>query len=252
MNARLLLVPKEMKSFLVKNLETDFHCQFGRVTKELLQQTEPGTTITTNTGTEMILLDPSFDDFLKKIKRGAQIIPRKDIGSIISHTGLTRDSQVLDVGAGSGGLTLHLAKIAKKVYTCDIREDHLDIVRKNAEMLGLTNIIFKQLDVYDPTQVTSIKTTFDIITLDLPEPWRALESVKRLLQPGGIVSSYSPNITQTMALCNAVSEGSDFIQLHTIEATETEWTIRDRRVRPKTQSIDHSGFLTFLRKVSRP
>ncbi len=250
-NERLvLLVAERNKQFLIRSKENDFHSQFGVIKKEDLQKAEPGDRLSTNTGTEMVVLTPTYHDLFKKIKRNAQIIPAKDIGAVISHTGLHRDSVVLDVGAGSGGLTLHLAKIAKKVYACDIREDHLDIVKQNAQLVGLTNITFKTLDIYSEASINEIDTPVDIICIDLPEPWKAIPQAAKLLKTGGIIASYSPCITQTMGCVESVLSHDELYHLETIDATETEWIVHHKRVRPKTQSIDHSGFLTFIRKIA--
>jgi tRNA (adenine57-N1/adenine58-N1)-methyltransferase len=246
----VLLVQERNKQFLIKSKENDFHSQFGVIKKEALSTAKPGDRLKTNTGMEMVVLAPTYHDLFRKIKRNAQIIPAKDIGAIISHTGLHRDSVVLDVGAGSGGLTLHLAKIAQEVHACDIRDDHLAIVKQNAEFLGLSNIIFKKLDIYTQESIQEIDTTFDIICLDLPEPWKSIPQAMQILKTGGIIASYSPCITQTMELVETVLSQEELYHLETIDATETEWVVHHKRVRPKTQSIDHSGFLTFIRKIA--
>jgi len=64
----------------------------------------------------MFILEPDFTDKFKKIKRGPQIITPKDIGTIITETGINKNSIVLDAGGGSGSLSCFLANITKKVY----------------------------------------------------------------------------------------------------------------------------------------
>jgi tRNA A58 N-methylase Trm61 len=42
---------------------------------------------------------------------------------------------------------------------------------------------------------------------------------------------------------------SDFLYIKTSEILEREWEINKRKVRPLSQGIGHSGFLSFARKV---
>jgi tRNA A58 N-methylase Trm61 len=62
----------------------------------------------------MFVLEPDIMDCYSRIKRGAQIIPLKDVGHIIAETGLNPKSRVVDAGAGSGGLCCIMANIAKE------------------------------------------------------------------------------------------------------------------------------------------
>ena len=41
----------------------------------------------------------------------------------------------------------------------------------------------------------------------------------------------------------------DYKFIKTIEVAEKEWEVKGRKVRPKSQSIGHSGFLTFARRM---
>ncbi len=50
-------------------------------------------------------------DFLRKAKRGPQIIPPKDFGMIVAETGCGKDWKVVDAGTGSGFLAMMLANI---------------------------------------------------------------------------------------------------------------------------------------------
>ena len=245
-----ILITKDNKKFFIKKEDQDVHTQFGYFPKELIKNAKPGDVLETQTGKKMNILEANFLDRYQKIKRAAQIIPLKDIGAIIAYTGLNSKSIVLDTGAGSGGLSCFLATIVKKVYSLDIRDDHLEIVYKNIESFGLKNIITKKLDIYDENTAKKIKQEFDTITLDLPEPWQAIHNVRKLLKVGGYVVSYSPCITQVMKFVEEITSKEDFIHLKTIEIAEKEWYVQGRKVRPKGLSVDHSGFLTFGRKIS--
>ena len=49
--------------------------------------------------------------------------------------------------------------------------------------------------------------------------------------------------------CKHCYQDKNFIHLKTIEIIEREWDVQGRKVRPKSQPIGHSGFLTFVRKI---
>ena len=58
---------------------------------------------------------------------------------VISKVRLTDEDVVVDVGCGTGGLTLEFAKRAKKVFSIDMNPDAIKTTRKNLENFGLQN-----------------------------------------------------------------------------------------------------------------
>ena len=238
-----VLMNKLGKRFLVKDTSKDMHTQFGYFKKADLKAKSGR--IKTNTGKEFAIFDAYFIDLHKKIKRDAQIIPLKDIGLIVSETGVNKKSKVVDAGSGSGALACFLANIAKEVTTYEIREDFIEIVKNNIKFLNLKNVKIKNKNVYDGIDEKNV----DLVTLDLPEPWKALESAEKALKPGGFLVSYSPTIPQVMDFVNEVRKNDNFAYLKTSEIIEREWEVEERKVRPRSQAIGHSGFLSFVRKI---
>ncbi len=240
-----LLIKKNGRTFIVRDTSKDYHTQFGFVKKEDLKK-KPGTLVKTNKDTELALIEANFLDKLHKIKRGAQIIPLKDIGTIIAETGIGKDSTIVDAGAGSGYMALILANIAKKVTTYEIRDDHYDIVEHNIKYMNATNLTLKKGSIYEKIEEKNV----DMINLDVPEPWEAIPQVLKALKIGGYVVSYSPTIPQVMDFVENAKHTDKLFHIKTIEIIEREWEILGRKVRPKTQQIGHSGFLTFMRRIA--
>ena len=238
-----ILISKEGKIFYVKDLSKDYHTQYGYITKASLKKNSGA--VKTNTNLEFRIFTPSFIDAYKKIKRLPQIIPRKDIGLIISETGISKKSTVLDAGAGSGGLCCFLANICKQVITYEIREDFSNIVNENIKFLGLKNIKLRNKDITQGIDEKNI----DLITIDIPNPWEAVKHTISALKTGGFLVSYSPTIPQVMDFIAEVKRHEELIHLKTVEITEREWEIDERKVRPKSQSIGHSGFISIVRKT---
>lgn len=230
--------------FLIKDLNKDFHTKYGFFKKEDLKK-KTGSKLVSNTKKEFTVFDPYFIDLYKKIKRDAQIIPLKDIGLIVAETGINSSSEVIDAGSGSGALCCFLANIVKEVTTYEIREDFIKIVKHNIDFLSLKNVKIKNKDIYEGIDEKNI----DLVVLDLPEPWKAIESAKKALKIGGFLVSYSPSVPQTADFVNEINKNESFVHVKTSEIIEREWEINGRKVRPRSQQIGHSGFISFARRI---
>lgn len=256
-----LLVKKEKKEFIkelnkevtiskqrayyVSDITKDFHGAEGIVTKKDLKKKD-GSVVKTNTNKEFVVFSSSFIDDYKRIKRGPQIIPLKDIGVIIAETGLGKKSRVLEAGTGSGAVACFLANFVKEVISYDIKKEHIQIAKENVKFLELKNVTIKNKNIYKEVDAVNV----DLVILDLPEPWNAIRSAEKALKIGGFIVSYSPTIPQVIDFVNTISTSKNFIVQKTIEIIQRSWDVRDRKVRPKSSGICHSGFLTFVRKIS--
>lgn len=241
----MVLIAKNGKKFYVKDLSQDMHCQYGFIKSVELKKAKPGDVLKTNTGKELSVLKPEFLDVYRKIKRGAQIIPKKDVGVIVTVTGINSESRVVDAGAGSGGLACFLAHLVKEVITYDIRDDFLENVKHNKILLDLKNLTIKKADIYEKIDEKDV----DLVTLDLPEPWKAVKNAEKALKIGGFIMSYSPCVPQVMDFVHEIRRNDSLLFIKTVEVIEREWEVDGRKVRPKTQTIGHSGFMSFARKI---
>ena len=122
-----ILITRYGKKFFVKDLTKDFHTQFGFIKAKDLKRKD-GSKIKSNKGKRFFIFSAGFIDNYSKISRGPQIIPRKDIGVIISETGINNKSKIVDSGTGSGALACFLANIAGKVVSYEIRKDFFKIL----------------------------------------------------------------------------------------------------------------------------
>lgn len=239
---KLLLEPATGKKFLVKDLNEEFHTSFGVISSKELKSKK--TEIESSTGKTFLLLEPSFPDLWEHFQRGPQIMLQKDIGLILAKTGINKESEVLDVGGGSGSLCLSLANICKKVTVYEIHPEHHKVVFKNIALCGFTNITLKQEDVYQGIKEKEL----DLITLDLPEPWNAVKHAEKALKNGGYMVSYLPNLTQVKRFLDSL-KGTPLKVLETVELLERKWIINEQIMRPDFQMLGHTGFMTFCRKI---
>ena len=193
---------------------------------------------------------PTFDEFVLLMKRGPQIIYPKDIGSIIISGNISKFSNILEVGTGSGALTLYLSLIletssnlitldessknqrrAKKTIDRFISSSHSE---KKFSKIEYLNLKFSDFIFNDFSQKV------DTIITDIPEPWEFFDSnsVKQNLQ----WVSYLPSITQVQKIVNELSK-NNFTNINVTETLNREWIVDRRIVRPKNEMVGHTGFV---------
>jgi S-adenosylmethionine-dependent methyltransferase len=104
---------------------------------------------------------------------------------------LRQPTQILDVGAGQGQLSLALAEQGHSVHLTDISADMLQIAQQQAQQQQLANVSFEQIGLAELAR--SHQQRYPLILCHamlewLAEPEQAILQLKRLLAPGGILS----------------------------------------------------------------
>ncbi len=199
-------------------------------------------------GLSLLVLEPSLRDFSDTLVHGAQVLTPKDLASIRYELDLFPGGRVVEAGAGSGGLTLALARAvgpAGRVYAYDLREDALATARENVRRAGFEETVeFKIGDVRGGISEREV----DAVALDLPDPWAAVAAAWEALRPCGHLATFSPNMEQVKETVAALRK-HPFIDLRTIELIEREMEVREVGVRPSFAALGHTGYLSFARKV---
>ena len=251
---RVLLVDSKERRYLV-TLATgkEFHSHMGSISHDDLIGGPEGVTVRTTGGSPVIVFRPTLSDYVLKMKRGAQVIYPKDIGLILMYADIGPGATVVEAGAGSGSLTLALARAVGsegRVISYEIREDHLDQARENIgawyESSGgkPEHVELRLGDVFEGIPETGV----DRMVLDLPEPWRAVGPATDSLAPGGILCCYLPTIPQVSQTVEAMRRGG-FSFLDTFEGLVRTWNIEGQSVRPDHRMVAHTGFIITGRKL---
>ena len=92
--------------------------------------------VTSSTGQKFKIYRPTFKEFILLMKRGPQIIYPKDISQIVIEANVSSSSKVLEIGTGSGALTLYLLNILNgsgSLTTLDISKTNQRRAKKTIE-----------------------------------------------------------------------------------------------------------------------
>ena len=115
---------------------------------------------------------------------------------LIERSGIKKGMQVLDLGCGSGAFTPFIARVVGekgKVYALDIQADMLKQLEKKLskpENKDIKNIKLIEGNAYElPFEDGSLDLVNMVTVLqEIPDRSRALQEVKRVLKPGGILA----------------------------------------------------------------
>jgi tRNA (adenine57-N1/adenine58-N1)-methyltransferase len=238
-----LLIDEKDRRYLVRGGK-DVHTNYGVIKADQISEENVGKIIETHQGRKYFLIKPMITDFLEKGKRGPQAMTLKDCALIAGYSGIAPGSKVVEAGVGSGILSMYLANVIKpaELTSYEIRDDFAKIAQDNFDRFGVENVKIRMKNIYDGIDEEDL----DLISLDVPEPWRVVENAKKALKVGGTISSYSPSIEQNKKFCDAL--GDDF-KAETVEAILRTWDMEV--VRPHSRMIAHTGFITFARLMKK-
>ncbi len=118
----------------------------------------------------------------------------------ITRAGLTEGMHVLEIGCGTGVVSLHMAKIVGdngSVTALDLSQEMLVTVKASAEKQGLLNI---KTECANITEIALEPNTFDFIycrcvLMHIQEPLCVLKKILSALKPGGVFACQEPVLT---------------------------------------------------------
>lgn len=239
------------KKWLVRiNRKDQLHTHIGVIQHADAIGKEYGSRVLTNKSKYVYLFKPTTFDYIMKIQHGTQIVYPKDIGYIIARCGLQSGQKVVEIGTGSGALTIFLASIVKSrghVYTFDVNQDFMDIATKNILKAGMTKYItMKKLDIKQVKKVP-IKDA-DLTIVDLGDPWTVLPQVREMLKGGGQVVTICPTMNQLEKTSAGFVE-NEFTDIECTEHILRRIEAREGKTRHSFDGIGHTTYLAHARKA---
>jgi tRNA (adenine57-N1/adenine58-N1)-methyltransferase len=190
---------------------------------------------------------PTIEDIIMHgVRRETQIIFPKDAFFICSKLDLKCGSKVLEVGTGSGALTLLLSRVVGpdgRVVSIEKEERHHRNARKNVEKLAeFPNTELVNTDVNDFEG-----EGFDAAFVDLREPWLYLARIRTFLKGGAPTGFIVPTANQVSETLQALRQG--FGDVEVMEIIFRRYKTLAARLRPEDRMIGHTGYLLFARKL---
>lgn len=201
-------------------------------------------------GKDYHVFRPGVIELMESLDRGAQVIIPKDAATILLNCDIKDGKTVLEVGAGSGGLTTALLNAVSpngKVHTLEFKEDNAKRALKNVRRTGLDKNW--EYTIGDARN-TKPDIVADALIMDMPDPWLALENLYDNLRPGGRICSYVPNMNQAEAIVNALRE-KGFAEVYALENMQRGLEVHPGGVRPSFEMLGHTGYLIFGRKAEQ-
>lgn len=220
----------------------------GVVDRDSLSDIEPGHSLAI-AGRKFTLLRPTLSDMMLSIERGPQVITEKD-GALIAHfIDMHCGSTVLELGAGSGSLSLLLLRGAGpggSVITVDNRMEHLRLAFSNIERFGFAGSWHPVLS--DARKHIGVSFA-DAACMDIPDPWNALDACWAALKPGCMLASYSPTVNQTeRTVTEAISRS--FLHEFSFELIMRRINVSPGATRHSFEGPGHTGYMSIFRKVN--
>ena len=201
-------------------------------------------------GYKFFVLKPLPSDYILHMARKTQIIYPEDAGLILIYSGIGPGSMVIEAGSGSGALSCILGNYVRPnghVYSYDIREKSLNRAKKNVARANLEDYITIRSGNILEDELNH--KNVDSVVLDMPQPWQAIEIVKKYLKLSGTIVSFSPTIEQVKKTTFALKE-NEFIEINTFELIKRRIQVKPNATRPETRMVGHSGYITFARNLN--
>ncbi len=243
----ILLYCDEKANYLVsyeKNKE--IHTHKGKIV--LPAKLSYGDVVYSSKNLPFYVLYPDTAYLSIKVRRKTTIVYPKDAGFILLNLGVKSGDSVLEVGTGSGALTIILSNAVGKdgrVYSFERRKNFLENAKKNFENFSkFKNVSFYNMDLEKNIPDIEVDSAF----IDVPEPWKLISNVKEVLKPGRILGSLSPHVEQIKKTKDKMIEVG-FVRIRVYEIILREILVRGEGTRPKEYHITHTGYLIFGNKT---
>lgn len=120
---------------------------------------------------------------------------------LLSDAGLARDMRVLDVGCGTGDVSMLVADMVGSggaVVAIDRSKDALAIAREHAQAAGHDNIEFRE----GSAEAFTTQVPFDFaigryVLVHQPDPASFIRAIAKNVRPGGVVAFHEPGLYDT-------------------------------------------------------
>jgi len=231
----------------------EFHTHRGIVAHDDVIGTPEGSVIKASGGDAFLVLRPLLIDYVMSMPRGAQVIYPKDAAQIVHEGDIFPGARVLEAGAGSGALTCSLLRAAGPsgaVISYEIRDDHAVHAQRNVATFFGGEPDNWRLVIADLNDTDLGEASVDRVVLDMLSPWEVLDTVARVLVPGGVLIVYVATVTQLSKTVEAMREQQCWTEPRSWESLQRGWNVVGLAVRPQHNMRGHTAFLISARRLA--
>lgn len=228
----------------------EFHTHKGFIRTDEIIGLPLGSEVKSSIGERFWLLKPTTHDFIMHSVRRTQIMYPKDIGLILLKLSLSSGLKVLEVGTGSGAMTVAAATAVKPtghVHTYEVRNEFADLAERNLRRASVSDYVtLHRTDARGGIDGDD----FDAAIIDVGDPWPLIPLIHEALLGGAPLVSFSPTMNQVEKTTETLGRVG-FVNVHTLECFVREIRADTGKTRPATMMVGHTGYMTFAQKVIR-
>jgi tRNA (adenine57-N1/adenine58-N1)-methyltransferase catalytic subunit len=232
---------------------SEFHTHRGAIAHDAVIGLAEGSVVKSTNGDAFLVLRPLLIDYVMSMPRGAQVIYPKDAAQIVHEGDIFPGARVLEAGAGSGAMTCSLLRAvgpSGEVISYEVRDDHAEHAQRNVATFFGQNPENWRLIVGDLVDSELAEASVDRAVLDMLAPWDVLDTVARLLIPGGVLIIYVATVTQLSKTVEALREQQCWTEPRAWETLQRGWNIVGLAVRPEHNMRGHTAFLISARRLA--
>ena len=232
---------------------SEFHSHRGAIEHDAVIGLPEGSVVKSTNGDSFLVLRPLLIDYVLSMPRGAQVIYPKDAAQIVHEGDIFPGARVLEAGAGSGALTCSLLRAVGptgEVISYEVRDDHAVHAQRNVATFFGQDPPNWRLIIGDLVDSELAEASIDRVVLDMLAPWDVLETVSRLLIPGGVLMVYVATVTQLSKVVEALREQQCWTEPRSWETLQRGWNVVGLAVRPQHNMRGHTAFLVSARRLA--
>ena len=192
--------------------------------------------------------NPTLFDYWVLRKRGTQSLLLKDIGFILTQSGISNGWKVVEIGSGIGSLTMYLANAVKpdgKVIVYEKDERWIPILKKNLERANLLD--FVEIKKREIGKEDIDEDNLDLIFVDVKNVEQVYEKVKDKLKEDRFLFFFVIHFEKVSKLLDLMEK--DFYDVRAIELSYREIIKTPNGTRFEISGVKFNGFLVFGRKL---
>lgn len=243
------LASEDGKKWFVRIEEKNFSTHKGIINLADVIGKKPGTSILTNTNEKLFCLTPALEEIiLYYVKRSTQIIYPKDAGYLILKLGIKEGMKILEVGTGSGAMTLLLAHYTGETGKIFTYEERKEFSAKAQGLLRDFGMEHRVCFIVKNIENGINESGFDAAIIDIKEPDKYIAKVYDVLESGASIGIVVPTVNQVCAVIQEC-ENLGIFNLEVCEILFRKYRINPERLRPNDVMVGHTAYLITGRKV---